>query len=78
MNKVLGMILLCLAAIPAAAALSPKFKEWGDGPAQWIMTSEEQRAWRKIATDSDAINFNRPLLGASRSFDGHRGQRIPE
>lgn len=57
MNKALGVILICLAATPVMAALSPKLQEWGEGPAQWIMTSEEQRAWRKVATDSDAVNF---------------------
>lgn len=57
MNRVLGLILVCLTTVPATAALSPELQEWGTGPAQWIMTPEEQRAWRKVATDSDAINF---------------------
>jgi GWxTD domain-containing protein len=57
MNKVLGLILICLTAVPLMAELSPELQEWGDGPAQWIMTSDETRAWRKVATDSDAVNF---------------------
>jgi GWxTD domain-containing protein len=57
MNKALGLLLFVLTTIPTLAALSPKLKEWGDGPAQWIMTPEEQRDWRKVATDSDAVAF---------------------
>ncbi|HEX6642491.1 MAG TPA: GWxTD domain-containing protein [Thermoanaerobaculia bacterium] len=57
MHKALGLLLSLLFAIPTMAALSPKLQEWGDGPAQWLMTPEEQRAWRNVATDSDAVNF---------------------
>lgn len=57
MNRALGFLLFVLAAIPTLAALSPKLKAWGDGPAQWIMTPEERRDWRNVATDSDANNF---------------------
>lgn len=51
MNTLLALILA------AIATLSPGHKDWGDGPVQWIMTPEEQRAWRKIANDADAIEF---------------------
>ena len=57
MNKVIGCIVISLMAVPAMAALSPQHVEWGAGPAQWIMTSDEKRAWRKVTTDSDAVNF---------------------
>jgi GWxTD domain-containing protein len=57
MNRVLGILLVSLLVFPAAAALSPKLAEWGEGPATWIMTSEEQRAWRNVSTDADAIRF---------------------
>jgi GWxTD domain-containing protein len=57
MNRIIGLILLGLAATSGFAELSPKFKEWNAGPAQWIMTSDEKRAWRKVTTDSDAIHF---------------------
>jgi GWxTD domain-containing protein len=57
MNKALSVMLICLMATSAMAALSPQHQEWGDGPAKWIMTSDEQRAWRKVATDADAVNF---------------------
>jgi len=51
------VMLLVMATVPALAALNPKLSEWGKGPAQWIMTSEEQRAWRSVKTDTDAIQF---------------------
>src|SRR5688572_18985088 len=57
MNRVLALLLVCLTAVPAVAEISPTLKEWGAGPAQWIMTPEEQREWRKVATDSDAVKF---------------------
>jgi GWxTD domain-containing protein len=56
-NRVVVFLLFCLMTIPALAALSPQLEEWGSGPAQWIMTSDEQRAWRKVATDNEAIDF---------------------
>ena len=57
MKKILPFLLVCLTALPAAAELSEKYKEWGAGPAQWIMTPDETRAWRKVATDDEAIAF---------------------
>lgn len=57
MKKIVPFLLVCLTALPAAAALSEKFKEWGAGPAQWIMTPDETRAWRKVATDDEAVAF---------------------
>jgi GWxTD domain-containing protein len=57
MNRALVLLLVCLTSVPVIAELSPQLKEWGAGPAQWIMTPEEQRAWRKVATDSDAVHF---------------------
>lgn len=57
MNKAIGLFLILVTAVPVIAELSADLKEWGDGPAQWIMTPEEQRAWRKIATDDEANAF---------------------
>ncbi|MFL6247626.1 MAG: GWxTD domain-containing protein [Thermoanaerobaculia bacterium] len=51
MNMTLALVLA------AVAALSPNHKEWGNGPAQWIMTAEEQRAWRNVDNDADAVKF---------------------
>lgn len=55
--RTLPFLVLLLTALPSFAAISPQFEEWGSGPAQWIMTSDEKRAWRKVATDGDAVNF---------------------
>ena len=52
-----GFLAFCLMAMPALAGLSPELQDWGSGPAQWIMTSDEQRAWRKVSTDAEANNF---------------------
>jgi GWxTD domain-containing protein len=49
---------LCMVvASTASAALSEKYKEWRDGPVQWIMTSDEMRAWKNLKTDEEASNF---------------------
>ena len=42
--EAIGVVLLVVTAVPALAALDPKLEEWGKGPAQWIMTPEEQRS----------------------------------
>src|SRR5689334_5227740 len=44
-------------AATASAALSPKFVEWGKGPAQWLMTKDEQAQWKKIGDDTAAQAF---------------------
>jgi len=38
-------------------ALSPLHQEWGKGPVQWIMTADEQRQWKQVATDDEADKF---------------------
>ena len=47
---------LC-SALDAAAAMSPQYDEWRNGPVQWIMTPEEQKTWRSVNTDAEAIRF---------------------
>jgi GWxTD domain-containing protein len=45
-------------AVPAAeAALSQKHTDWATGPAQWIMTADEKKAWRAVRTDEEAVRF---------------------
>ncbi|HEV7920664.1 MAG TPA: GWxTD domain-containing protein [Thermoanaerobaculia bacterium] len=39
------------------AALSANVQEWGKGPAQWLMTHEEERAWGQLRTDQEANDF---------------------
>jgi GWxTD domain-containing protein len=55
--RLIPFLLFFLFSASAFGALSPRVQEWGAGPTQWIMTSDEKRAWRKVATDSDAVNF---------------------
>jgi GWxTD domain-containing protein len=52
-----SVLLLLLLPAVALASLSPRYEEWGDGPAKWIMTAEEQRAWKAVRTDEAAIDF---------------------
>ncbi|HYO77693.1 MAG TPA: GWxTD domain-containing protein [Thermoanaerobaculia bacterium] len=56
-TTVASFALCLLVATAASAALSKPYQEWREGPAQWIMTSEEQRAWRSVKTDQQAIDF---------------------
>jgi GWxTD domain-containing protein len=60
-NQVAGFVsMFCLGiafAVPSMAAISPAHQEWRNGPAQWLMTAEEQRAWREVKTDAEAIHF---------------------
>ncbi|HYH09435.1 MAG TPA: GWxTD domain-containing protein [Thermoanaerobaculia bacterium] len=50
-------LVLTFAAAEASAALSKKYSEWRNGPVQWIMTVDEQRAWRNLKTDQEASEF---------------------
>ncbi len=51
------LFLLIVEASSMFAALSQTFVEWGNGPVQWIMTSEEHKSWKSITTDADAQAF---------------------
>jgi GWxTD domain-containing protein len=50
-------LLLIASAGSAAAALSPQYEEWRNGPVQWIMTADEKQAWKNLATDAAASDF---------------------
>jgi GWxTD domain-containing protein len=41
----------------SAYALSPEYVEWGQGPAQFLMTKDEAAKWKKISSDEDAKAF---------------------
>jgi GWxTD domain-containing protein len=56
-NAVVTVLLSLLVASTAAAALSPQYTEWRIGPAQWIMTNAEEKAWKQVKTDEEAIRF---------------------
>ena len=53
----------CLTALAAASlamsafALAPEYVEWGQGPAQFLMTKEEAAKWKSITSDEDARAF---------------------
>lgn len=56
--------LLAAAALAAPAAadpaqLSEPYREWGEGPVQWLMTSEEQAEWQRLGSDQEAEQFVR-------------------
>lgn len=51
-------ILFCLGAGAAMAQLSDTWKNWAEGPAQYLLTPQEQGAWRKIKTDAEAEAFS--------------------
>ena len=49
---------LALAFVTSAfAGLGPKYADWGDGPAQHLMTKEEKKQWKTIQSDADAAAF---------------------
>src|SRR4051812_2945643 len=51
-----AVALVCsLAALAAPPAENPL--DFGKGPMQWLMTKEEQRAWRNVKTEQQAKDF---------------------
>lgn len=54
------LILLFAALIctpPALGQLSEELREWGEGPARWLMTQEERSAWNSLGVDEYAREF---------------------
>lgn len=56
-NGLLAFVLVAVSVVDAQAAVSEKYREWRDGPVEWIMTSDDQRAWRNVKTDEQASAF---------------------
>jgi GWxTD domain-containing protein len=52
-----GIALLCLAAVPAAAELSEQYAEWAEGPVGFLLTEDEQDEWKTITDDAEAQRF---------------------
>src|SRR5688572_9342910 len=50
-------MVLTVAAVGLAANLSKTFDEWGKGPAQHLMTKEEQKQWKSLNSDAQAQAF---------------------
>ncbi|HET7712843.1 MAG TPA: GWxTD domain-containing protein, partial [Thermoanaerobaculia bacterium] len=53
----LAVLTLMSAIATTALALSAEYVQFGQGPAQFLMTKEELAAWGKITTDADAKAF---------------------
>ena len=56
-NLLTVALLSAAMATTAMAALSPEKAEWGKGPAQFLMTKEEQDRWKTLKTDAEADEF---------------------
>ncbi len=50
------LVLLAFLAIPSLAQTVSNL-DFGKGPVQWLMTREEQRAWREVRTEEQARDF---------------------
>ncbi len=57
MRKTMIAVVMSIAAVGAFAQLSPQNADFAKGPAQFLMTSEEQAKWKTIKTDADATAF---------------------
>lgn len=55
MKRALIALLVLVAAFPLFAQTYPR--NFADGPAKWLMTSQEQKAWKNVKTDDEAIDF---------------------
>lgn len=51
------LMAMTLVAAASPAAFSPDFKAWGEGPAKYLMTRQEQKDWQSITTDEGARAF---------------------
>ena len=51
-----AMIVFLCAAV-ANAQLSPEYADWAEGPAGFLLTKKEHKAWGKIKTDAQAEAF---------------------
>lgn len=56
-KRIAFALCLMLSTTAASAALSPQYEEWRKGPAQWIMTGDETRAWKNLKDDAAASAF---------------------
>jgi len=56
-----GVALMLLAALPLLDAGPPDYKtpgkEWAKGPVKWIMTEDEEKAWKGLRTDEERAAF---------------------
>ncbi|SRR5581483_11447519 len=57
MRKTMIAVAMSIAAVSAFAQLSPQYADFAKGPAQFLMTSEEQAKWKSVKNDADAAAF---------------------
>ncbi|HEX7191048.1 MAG TPA: GWxTD domain-containing protein [Thermoanaerobaculia bacterium] len=57
LTRVSLAIAIAAMATSGFAQLSKEYNDFGNGPAQWIMTNEERAQWKGIKTDADAKAF---------------------
>jgi len=50
-----AVVIFAIATLPLAAQTKPR--EFGSGPAQWLFTPDDRKAWRSVQTDDQAIEF---------------------
>jgi GWxTD domain-containing protein len=56
-KRLLIALVLAALAIPASAALSAKYKDWGSSPQAYFMTKAERAQWDAVKTDEEAQTF---------------------
>jgi GWxTD domain-containing protein len=56
-SLLIAAMLVAAVATSAFAALSPAKADWGKGPAQYLMTTDEKAAWQAVQTDAQADAF---------------------
>lgn len=56
MRRIVMAVLLFGASV-ATAAPSARYADWASGPVKWLMTRDDQRAWRTLADDRAAQEF---------------------
>jgi len=57
LTRVVLVVSVAAFAATASASISAHFVDWGKGPAQWLMTKDEQAQWKKISDDAAAQAF---------------------
>jgi len=56
-NFLIASALMAATAVPGVAQVSAAKAEWGKGPAQFLMTTEEKAMWQKLPSDDAALAF---------------------
>jgi GWxTD domain-containing protein len=63
-KRLLIALVLAALAMPLAAALSAKYKDWGSSPQGFFMTKAERVQWDAVKTDQDAQAFVEKFLAS--------------